>query len=289
MPESPQWSVCARASLAGNPSDGYGGAVCAVVVPEFVATATVVDRGAGSDAALVTATIDRFYLEAGLDAISSVAISSTIPRSIGLAGSSAIVIATIRALSNHTGIQLTDDDVAVMAHTVEREDLNIAGGWQDQLIQSRGTSGLMDFSDGRRSHRRLDIATEPPLPLYVAWSPDAAEPSDRPHTQLQRHVHVNNAIIDELAALAHGAADALERRNVHELKAAIDATFDARSRLMPLAPKHRAMVEATRALGAAANFTGSGGAIIGVLPKDGERFVAAMRRQSLQVHTWPAQ
>jgi len=34
-------AVFARASLAGNPSDGFGGAVCAVVVPHLHATVIV--------------------------------------------------------------------------------------------------------------------------------------------------------------------------------------------------------------------------------------------------------
>lgn len=36
-------TVSSRAALAGNPSDGYGGAVCSVLVPSMAATVHVVD------------------------------------------------------------------------------------------------------------------------------------------------------------------------------------------------------------------------------------------------------
>ncbi len=48
----------------------------------------------------------------------------------------------------------------------------------------------------------------------------------------------------------------------------VDRTFDLRRRLLELDPQCLEMVEAARAAGASANYTGSGGAIVAVCQSD---------------------
>src|SRR5262245_24861673 len=89
-------SAHARVALAGNPSDGHGGAVLAVTVDEFRAEAQAnAARAPCSEPAspLVDAAIARFG--AGP---CRVRWRTDVPREVGLAGSSAIVTATLRAL-----------------------------------------------------------------------------------------------------------------------------------------------------------------------------------------------
>jgi GHMP kinase-like protein len=66
----------------------------------------------------------------------------------------------------------------------------------------------------------------------------------------------------------------LHRGDRGELRRLVDQNFDARSRLYPLDPRHVRMVDVARSLGASANYTGSGGAIVAV-PPDGWDLVAA--------------
>ncbi len=92
----------ARAALAGNPSDGYGGAVLAVTLPAYTARAEI--RSAerlqvDPDSDLVRAAVRRFArLFAPEAPAAAITWSTTIPRGVGLGGSSAIVIAVLRAL-----------------------------------------------------------------------------------------------------------------------------------------------------------------------------------------------
>ena len=65
------------------------------------------------------------------------------------------------------------------------------------------------------------------------------------------------------AALAGGDRAALAR--------AVDGSFDARRAMLTLDPRHVAMIECARAAGAAANYTGSGGAIVAVCEDAGHR------------------
>src|ERR1700727_331119 len=93
----------ARAALAGNPSDGYGGAVLALALPARRATARAwrSEAAAGDPPAeLVTATVARCTAELGpaARAVTSVAWDTSIPRAVGLGGSSAIVVATLPPL-----------------------------------------------------------------------------------------------------------------------------------------------------------------------------------------------
>jgi hypothetical protein len=68
------------------------------------------------------------------------------------------------------------------------------------------------------------------------------------------------------ADAARQARRALHRGDHVGFARQLDATFDARRSMMQLDPRHVAMVLAARRCGAAANFTGSGGAIVAAAP-----------------------
>lgn len=283
-------TVFARAAVAGNPSDGFGGAVCSVLVPMFSATAKVDERpavGANDSISLVSATIERFCIEVQPVVEIGVSLTTTIPRSVGLAGSSAIVIATTLALARHCDVQMTPMEVARLAHTVERVDLSIAGGWQDQLVQSHGFSALVECAEPH-SVEPIAVSKTPPIPLYLAWSDHAAEASGHAHARLREERSSDDPTMQELAGLAREAAASLATRDIHAVKHAMNATFDLRRTLMDIAPAQAKMVETARSLGAAANFAGSGGSILGVLPKDGEQFMQKLREVGYEVVSWEA-
>lgn len=281
MTEPATATVHARAAVAGNPSDGYGGAVVSIPVPHFSATATVVSEPV-DEFELIAATRARFGRDTGCTDVAPVATTTTIPRSVGLAGSSALVIATLKALAIHHNTPLTPDQLATMAHTIEREDLGIAGGWQDQIIQSRGLPMLMEFARPM-SQRVMEPTT---LPLYLAWSTAAAENSNDSHVGLRERAADVAPAMAELAAVARRAADALEAADGHTLKACINETFDLRASVMPIAPAHQHMIDTAGSVGAAANFAGSGGAILGVVPKDPAPLLEAFDEAGLVVITW---
>jgi len=290
--------VPARVALAGNPSDGYGGAVVATCHPTLAATVTIAPSPASppADSPLIAATRARFGREItpSIDlAALAISVDTTIPRSVGLAGSSAIVTATIRALAAHADIDLPPGRVAAMTHAIERTDLGIAGGWQDEIMQAHEGTRLMLFDGGPR-HRALTPTSTRPIPLYLAWTPTAAQASSIPHGNLAqlargapgtRQADIADAM-SRLAGEARRAADAIETGDVHTLKAAMTTSFDLRSTMMPIEPAHQAMIDLARSHGAAANFSGSGGAIVGVVPKDGAAFIAALQAGGLSTTTW---
>ena len=249
----------ARAALLGNPSDGYGGAVVAFAFADFEASVSVSGaEDAHPDALpLLRAAAGR----AGAGG-APLRMRTSIPREVGLGGSSAIVIAALRAL----GTDAPPDDLARQALAVEVEDLGIAAGLQDRLVQAHGGVLVMDFGAG--TVERLDPGLLPPL--YVAWREDAGKPSGRFHRGLRaRFDRGEPAVVDAMAELGDVArlgADALQTGDHELLAELVDRTFDLRAAIADLDRRHVRMIELARAAGASANYAGSGGAIAGTLP-----------------------
>jgi GHMP kinases C terminal len=70
--------------------------------------------------------------------------------------------------------------------------------------------------------------------------------------------------VAELVGVARRALDALRSRDHAAFAAAVDRSFDLRATILELDPRHVALIDCARREGAAANYTGSGGAIVAV-------------------------
>jgi galactokinase/mevalonate kinase-like predicted kinase len=287
MTEPARGKAHARAALAGNPSDGYGGAVLAVTLGGQRAEVTA--RAASQleispPSELVAATVARFAHEYRSRASSTVLQWTTsIPRGVGLGGSSAIVISTLRALSVLYDAELEATELAELALAIELHELQIAAGLQDRVAQAFGGLMFMDFDPaaGPDRYQRLDLALVPPL--VVAWRVDAAGDSGAVHGPLRdRHAQGEAAVVramSELASLARGARDALLTGDVAEFGRCVDHSFDVRQQILALDPRHIEMISCARACGASANYAGSGGAIVAVCAPDSRRRVARELQQ----------
>ncbi len=311
MPSDPiSHSAPARAALAGNPSDGHGGAVVATVVPSLAATVSATPdsffgfegwseqfgsvgetsdwvgcratepRESGRDVPLVHAALAALHRFADAELSPHVfRFSTTIPRSLGLAGSSAIVIATIRTMidahrEDPWARELVNrpELVASLALVAERDLLGIPAGLQDRVVQTLGGVVAMEFGvEHTHTEHGLDIGSYRrlgPLPdgVFIAHRDGTAGDSGSVHGA----VDVTDASFLSAMALAadaaRSAADAIARYDVEALGAAMDATFDQRTRVFTLDPRHVEMVGVARANGASANYTGSGGAVIVLAP-----------------------
>jgi glucuronokinase len=273
----------ARAALAGNPSDGYGGAVLAVTLRDFAADVELapsdearVEPPDASD--LMGAALARFerLRSAAVDAADrgSASVSeyrarcrTTIPRQVGLAGSSAIVIATLRAVCKLHGLELEPGELAELAWRAETEELGHPAGPQDRYAQAHEGLVLMDFAGDVRVER-LDPQTLPSL--FLAFRADAPEPSPEVHAELRHRAERDsvtvNAAMAELAGLAREAGRRLREGEDAAIGPHMTRSFELRQELVPLDPRHERMVEIARSHGADANYAGSGGAIVGTTP-----------------------
>jgi glucuronokinase len=268
-------NVPARAGLAGNPSDAYGGAAVAVPVPALAATVEVVDAaalrvvGAPDGERLIRAGVTRLARRAAReDDTFEVRWSTTIPREVGLAGSSAIVIATMQALCARWELVVPPLELAHLALATEVEDLGIAAGLMDRAVQAFGAPVLVDGNGARA------LAVSQPPTLVVAWRSAAAASSHTVHGPLRERFQAGEPAvidaIDRLAALGREAASAMEQGEHAVLTDCVRATWRERCGLGIVGPETAAMVEALDAVDVAATSAGSGGAVVGVLPPDAD-------------------
>jgi len=302
MKTSASASAPARAGLVGHPSDGFGGATLSVTLHNFRA-----DVHAEPARALDIAPAgDGQWPEGGLPLVSAAVVclcrhcaavgtpfhgrariryASTIPRQVGLGGSSAIVIATLRALAPLAGTVLARERLPALALSVETDELGIAAGLQDRVAQTYGGLVFMDFDEAHvaeHGHGRYESLPSGLLPeLFLAWRPGAGTASGATHAAVrERYAGGERRIVaamSTLARLAHEARAALLAGDHAAFAAALDAGYDVRASIYELDPRHRAMVDRARGLGLSATYTGSGGAIVGVASDPDA--VAALERE----------
>lgn len=293
----------ARAGLLGNPSDGYDGKAIACSVRNFAARVVIepsssfaIDVGderlnlADVDAALdptgpmagqgltplLLAAFRRFmrHLVPGADPATPFTISCTtdIPRQVGLAGSSAVIIATMRGLSAHFDVMVPPFDLAEHALATEVEDLDIAAGPMDRVIQAYEGVMEMDLASPRSeaSYRRVAPGLIPPM--LIAWDPRGGRSSGVAHGDLrERWRRGDRRVLDTIEALRHVVDQgmvALEARDRSTFVNLVNFNFELRCRVFPVSERDRQMVDIARRTGGGGKLCGSGGAVLVVHGED---------------------
>ncbi len=173
----------ARAGLVGNPSDLYGGAGIGFTFDAFRAEVELADAAEWScpSPLLEAALAEAADLEQPPGAFR---FTSDVPRQAGLAGSSAIVIAALRALAARAGGALPPSELAERAWRAENERLGIRSGPMDRLVQAHGGLLRMDFAMpfAPGACAALDPAALPPL--LLAWDPHPGRASGAVHDEV---------------------------------------------------------------------------------------------------------
>ena len=303
----------ARAGLVGNPSDGYFGKTISFIIRNFTAQVQLWEsphfeivpshgdlahfasvstflrdlklHGYYGGMRLIKAAVKKFHeycrksdLQLN-DRSFTISFESNIPRLVGLSGSSAIIVATLRALMQFYDVQIPLHLMPGLTLSVEKEELNISAGLQDRVIQNYEGIVYMDFeremleSRGYGNYEPLRPPKMPPL--YVAFDPDRAEVSDVPHRNLRelwnRGDETVHRTMAEYRELTDRGKAAILRGDWEDLGKVVDTNFSLRQRIMNIAPENLRMVEVARSVGASAHFCGSGGAICG-LYRDGAHY-----------------
>ena len=269
----------ARVGLLGNPSDLYGGAGLGFAIAEFGATARIVARAPASNRAapLLEATWRTMRPHVGESASRGappLAIESNVPFQSGLAGSSAIVVAALRAWAAHLGWRLSRSRLAEIAWRVEQETLGVRAGPLDRLVQAHEGLIAMEFATpwAADAVRRLDPASLPPLLLAI--SDGGGRASGDVHAPIFERWKAGDpavaAMVEGLAENARRGIDALEQGDREAFLACIDRNLDLRGTVFEIEPADRDLIQLGRSLGAAAKLPGSGGAVLLACREDGD-------------------
>ncbi len=304
----------ARAGLLGNPSDGYHGKTISIIVRNFWAEVVLYEwdsvdivlteddrarfssiydlvkdvrlHGYYGGIRLIKATIKRFvdYCQAHQVTLPnrnfSVRYQTNIPRQVGLAGSSALIVATLRCLMEFYGVDIPLEAQPMLVLSVEKEELGISAGLQDRVIQVYEGLVYMDFDKAHEHiveglkcyiYEPMPVTLLPPL--YIAYHCSLSEPTEVFHNDIRgRFDRGEEKVVDAMkhfAKLAECGREALLQNDTQRLAQLMDENFNTRRSIYHLAPWQIQMVEVARQCGASAKFAGSGGAIIGTYDGEG--------------------
>ena len=294
-----------RAGLVGNPSDGYFGKTisfafsnfCVEVVlyetPELEILPSQKDHSCFDGIAdivrdvllhgyyggirLLKATIKTFYDYCQDNQIVlheknfTIRYCSNIPHGVGLAGSSAIITACLRALMAFYGVSIPKYVQANLVLAAEKNELHIPAGLQDRVIQVYQGVVYMDFAEeimARQGYGNYELLGCNLLPrLYIAYRDDLSEPTEKFHNNIRlRFDQGERKVVNAMrfwARLTDKVRHCLLSGQADKIGELLDANFNRRRQIYNISEDNIRMVEEARAVGASAKFTGSGGAIVG--------------------------
>lgn len=201
----------------------------------------------------------------------SVRYYTNIPTHVGMAGSSAIIIACLRALMKFYSVDISKPELANLALSVETEELGIGAGLQDRVAQVYEGLTYMNFdrklmeSRGFGHYQSLDSGLL--QNIYLAYKSELSEGSEVFHNDLRGRFNSGEPEVIEAmtrwADIAEEVRACLQSSETRPIGHLLNANFDLRKSVCNIHPDNVAMIDAARSVGASAKFTGSGGAIIG--------------------------
>lgn len=300
----------ARAGLIGNPSDGYFGKTISIIIRNYAAEVTLYETpqlrilparqdmldydsmdelasnislyGYYGGVRLLKASIKKFrdFCRDNSYVVDSRNFSleyrTNIPQKVGLAGSSAIITATLRALMSFYGVTIQPAQLATLALSVETEELGLPAGLQDRVIQAYEGCVFMDFNrehleqKGYGIYEPLDCRLLPPL--YVASLNALSEGTEVFHSNIRARWEAGDqqvrSAMEQFAEFAQVVRDLLLQNRASEIGPWLDKNFDLRASIYRISDQNLEMIDRARKAGASAKFAGSGGAIVGTYPDE---------------------
>ncbi|MBS3141261.1 GHMP kinase [Candidatus Woesearchaeota archaeon] len=290
----------ARAAIVGNPSDGYYGKTIAFTFEQFSANCAlekskemtikldnierkysnideIKNKKSGEydkEIGIIEATIKKFYEYSKVKDNSNLLISckSNIPKQVGFAGSSAIITSLMKCLIELYNIEIKKEILPNIILSVETEELGIAAGLQDRVVQVYQGLVYMDFSKnlieekGYGNYENLNLKKMPNF--FIAYSLIGDEASGVFHNNIkERFLAGDEKVINMMKNVASYAAEAKEcllEGDNEKLAMLMNENFNRRREIYNLSKRNIRMIEIARELNSCSNFTGSGGACVGI-------------------------
>ncbi len=154
-------------------------------------------------------------------------LQSDAPPGSGLGGSSTLIVAIIAAMCEWRGIKLTPMEVAELAYKLEREDIGIKGGKQDQYAAVFGGFNYMRFGPQGVSVNRVkmhpDTVNELQCCSVLCYIGNTRESSEIIESQVSKfNQGLNEEALDRTKDLAREMYVAMERGDIHRAGGILD-------------------------------------------------------------------
>ncbi len=294
-----------RAAVIGNPSDGYFGKTMAFVFSNFRASVQLYQTpeleikpqrvditiyknmeelvndinyaGYYGGMRLIKGIIKVFFQHCQANDIKlssknfTITYSSNIPLRLGLAGSSAILTACLKAICLFYEVYIEPAIFANLVLSVETQELGISAGLQDRVAQAYEKPVYMNFDKKimkKQGYGDYEVLENYHFPnFYIAYRKNLSEGTEVVHNNLKARFEIKEKkVLQAMVRWAQITEEfklALEKGDKDTMHKLINENFDLRRSLIPISKGNIEMVELARSAGASAKFTGSGGAIIG--------------------------
>ena len=207
-----------------------------------------------------------------------------VPRSMGLGGSAAMVVAIVRALDKHYRLGLTDEEVNRLAFEAEKLAHGSPSGI-DNTLACYGTP-LVFRSGSPPLVERLNIKT--PIPMVIGmtgYEGLTAKTVGRVNTAWQQDRKLYERIFDQIDTLVLRGVQAIQDENLETLGKLMNVCHGMLNALQVSTPELEQLVDIARengALGAKLTGGGGGGSIIALCDGDSDTVANAIRAAGFQ-------
>ncbi len=194
-------------------------------------------------------------------------LQSEAPPGSGLGGSSTVIVSIIAAICKWKGIKLTSHEMAELAFRLEREDIGLKGGKQDQYAAVFGGFNFMEFKRTGVSVNRVrmdqDTINELQYCSLLCYLGSTRESAGIIDSQVQKFNKGQNIdALDKTKELADSMFDSMERGDIYTAGQILDESWSYKKQFSSKVsnPEIDAMYAAAKAEGAiGGKVTGAGG------------------------------
>ncbi len=161
------------------------------------------------------------------------------PAGSGLGTSSTLVVAIVGAFAEMLQLPLGEYDIAHYAYEIERTDLKLAGGRQDQYAATFGGFNFMEFySDDkvivnplRIRQRYLDELENNLLLYYTSTSRESAKIIEEQSKNVAEKKQTSIEAMHQLKQQAQMMKEALLKGQLHEIGHILDIGFEQKRKM----------------------------------------------------------
>jgi D-glycero-alpha-D-manno-heptose-7-phosphate kinase len=183
---------------------------------------------------LVKAVINHFKIKEGLDMF----IHSDAPPGSGLGSSSSLTVALIGLFMRWRKMPLTEYDIAELAYQIERIEVGIPGGMQDQYASTFGGVNFIEFSKDKTIVNPLrinqDILNELEYSLLLCYTGGSRMSAKIIDKQVNNYIIKNKQTIDamdSLKSLTIEMKDALLQGKLNRFGECLDEAWNYKKKM----------------------------------------------------------
>ena len=183
---------------------------------------------------LIKAVSNHFEITEGYD----VFIHSDAPPGSGLGGSSTVIVAILGAVTEWLNVRLSDHELADLAFRLEREELGLKGGKQDQYAAVFGGFNLMEFKKHgvrvNKVHLKEETVNELQYCSLLCYTGRSRDSANIIESQMKRYGGGSNTdALDASKKLAKDGRDALMHGNVRKFGEVLNEAWAQKKKFTP--------------------------------------------------------